>query len=291
MVAGPDTAECDPVTVHEIQPGLPRRLLQLSRPALWFATVVPYLAAMHIGKGGWTTLNIFMLVFLSFPWNLYIYGLNDIADYRSDRLNRERGGVKGTYLPKEWHRPVAKAIVLTTAPFFLLAPFLIEDPKQLAAFYFFFAVLPFAYSVRPLRLKARPFLDSLCSLFYMGSFLIGLSFNPSEVDYSLSIAQTLFFIIGTHAIAACADVESDRKAGDVTVAVFLGSRRAAIYASAIFLLGALVGLRNYPHNLLLAFSSLVAVWVALGPSATRAAIGFRALLLGFVLFVTAWFLG
>jgi 4-hydroxybenzoate polyprenyltransferase len=68
-----------------------RFLLQVSRPGLWSTTALFYLMPLghadflHSGRV-WLG-----LIFVLFPLSFLLYGVNDIADAKADRLNPRKG--------------------------------------------------------------------------------------------------------------------------------------------------------------------------------------------------------
>ena len=71
-----------------------RFLLRVSRPRFWFYIFGPYIVGLIAGVVtrnellDWRT--ILFAVYFLFPANLLIYGVNDIFDYETDRLNEKK---------------------------------------------------------------------------------------------------------------------------------------------------------------------------------------------------------
>src|SRR5699024_9214563 len=95
------------------------------------------------------------------PYNLAMYGLNDVFDYESDLRNPRKGGVEGVVLDRRHHRLTIVAAVVTNVPF-LAALLWLGTPASAGILALsVFAVV--AYSVPVLRFKERPVLDSMTS--------------------------------------------------------------------------------------------------------------------------------
>jgi len=158
-----------------------RTLFVSSRPLSWVNTAFPFAAVYVLTAGVDITLVIGAIYFL-IPYNLAMYGINDVFDYESDLRNPRKGGVEGAVLDRSMHRPTLVAVAVTNVPFlaYLLA---VGSPwSWFALAVSIFAVI--AYSAKGLRFKEKPFLDSLTSSTHFVSpavyalVLAGAAFTP-----------------------------------------------------------------------------------------------------------------
>lgn len=216
------------------------RLLTVSRPALWVNTVGPLVMGLWlIGRplppdpGVWL-----LLAYLTVPFNLLIYGLNDLADREEDALSTRKGGWQGARLRGGEDTPLLTAILALNAPFLLALALRLPPAASLGLG--LAASLFVAYSVPPLRLKGRPFLDGLSNVAYaLPLALPALTLGAPVPAWPL--AALMAYAVGKHAFDAAQDVPADRAAGTRTVATTLGVRGTALYALGWFLLaGALL---------------------------------------------------
>ena len=90
-------------------------LLNVSRPPLWIALPLVFCLGLAYGKHGLTDpifhfspLMILQMLMLSFPICLFTFGINDVYDYKSDKINPRKQGIEGTILSDEHHRLVKK---------------------------------------------------------------------------------------------------------------------------------------------------------------------------------------
>ena len=127
-----------------------------SRPLSWINTAFPFAAAYLLTTRQVDATLIVGTLFFLVPYNLAMYGINDVFDYESDLRNPRKGGVEGALLdrrdaPHHAHRrdrhdrPVRRRTSCSSAPrlsWLVLAVSL-------------FAVV--AYSAPALRFKERPF--------------------------------------------------------------------------------------------------------------------------------------
>ena len=138
-----------------------RALFVSSRPLSWVNTAFPFAAAYVLTAGVDATLVIGTLYFL-IPYNLAMYGINDVFDYESDLRNPRKGGVEGAVLDRSMHRPTLIAVVVSNAPFLVYLTTVGSALQDLVLLISVFAVI--AYSARGLRFKEKPFLDSITSV-------------------------------------------------------------------------------------------------------------------------------
>ncbi|MDX6301876.1 MAG: hypothetical protein QOF53_3090, partial [Nocardioidaceae bacterium] len=237
-----------------------RQLLGSSRPLSWVNTAYPFGAA-YLLAGGRPDLGFWIgALYFLVPYNLLMYGVNDVFDYASDVLNPRKGGVEGVVLTDRWHRLTLWAAVLSNAPF-LLALVLLGSPVSTAVLAFVvFAVV--AYSAPGLRFKERPLLDSLTSsTHFAGPAVFGYALVAPAGSPGLSVLAPFaaFFLWGvaSQAFGAVQDIRADRSAGIASVATWAGPAatvRLALgcYAAAGLLLLAGAGWPGWLSGLLAA---------------------------------------
>src|SRR4051812_49551023 len=128
-----------------------RDLFVASRPLSWVNTAFPFAASYFVATGRIDAPLIVGTLFFLIPYNLAIYGINDVFDYESDLRNPRKGGVEGAVLDRRLHRTTLWAVVVTNVPF-LVALVLLGGPASWVVLAIsIFAVL--AYSAPPLRFK------------------------------------------------------------------------------------------------------------------------------------------
>ena len=75
-----------------------RILFWASRPVSWVNTAYPFAAAAILTGGLPAWLVVLGVVFFLVPYNLAMYGINDVFDFASDLRNPRKGGVEGSVL-------------------------------------------------------------------------------------------------------------------------------------------------------------------------------------------------
>ncbi|KXZ60300.1 prenyltransferase [Microbacterium laevaniformans] len=241
-----------------------RQLLVSSRPVSWVNTAYPFAAAMLLTTGRVDAPLIIGTLFFLIPYNLAMYGINDVFDYESDLRNPRKGGAHGAVLERRLHRTTLWAAALSCLPFvvYLVA---VGTPVSwlVLAVSLFFVVF---YSAPPLRLKERPLADSVTSsIHFFSPAVYGLVLAGATWTWQLEAVIGAFALwgIASHAFGAVQDVVADRQAGISSIATVFGARatvRLAIagYAAAgVMMLGA-----AWPGPLaaVLALPYIVTVW-------------------------------
>lgn len=197
-----------------------------SRPISWINTAFPFAAGYFLIA---ESLDLRLLVgslFFLIPYNLLMYGVNDVFDYESDLRNPRKGGIEGALLAPKFHLPVLLISLHLPVPFVW---FLISTGNQLSNLVLagvLFAVL--AYSIKYLRFKEIPFLDSITSAaHFVGPLVFGIALaGGSFTDPRLVLILVAFSLWGmaSHAFGAVQDVKADREAGISSIATVLGAK-------------------------------------------------------------------
>ena len=139
-----------------------RTLFWASRPVSWVNTAYPFAAAAILTGGLPAWLVVLGVVFFLVPYNLAMYGINDVFDFASDLRNPRKGGVEGSVLgdPAVRRRVLAWSVLLPVPFVAVLAGWSAMRGEWAAVLVLavsLFAVV--AYSWAGLRFKERPFLD------------------------------------------------------------------------------------------------------------------------------------
>ncbi|MDQ6898612.1 MAG: prenyltransferase [Candidatus Dormibacteraeota bacterium] len=245
-------------------------MLRASRPYSWINTALPFLAVALI-TGRVTAAVVLGTLYFLLPYNLLLYGVNDLFDYESDRRNPRKGGaIEGGLVPPAQAGRLLLTIAATNLPL-LLAMAWLAGP--VAAGVLALTVLAaISYSAPPVRLKERPFLDSLSSSLHFvlppvcGGLLAGTQVSSLPWRFLLAF---LLWGMASQALGAIQDVEYDRAAGIGSIAAWLGGRTTAVAAFAVYLLAGVLTATGGGPALLAAV--VVLPYAALALVATRRA--------------------
>ena len=219
-------------------PLAPREALKVSRPLSWFNTAFGCAAGAFVAGGSLRSpRNLLALAYFTLPYNLTLYGINDICDFPSDRLNPRKNSVEGGLLPPEIHRPMLALIAALNAP--ILPPLLAQGDRRANAVLACLLATTVAYSAPPLRLKEVAGLDALISAtHYVTPFVYGLALNRAQYYPAREIAAFVAWCMASQSFGAIQDVEFDRAVGSGSIATAIGPRRTAHFATALYLLAA-----------------------------------------------------
>jgi 4-hydroxybenzoate polyprenyltransferase len=244
-----------------------QQVLLSSRPLSWINTAFPFAAAYVVSTGRVDAFLMVGTVFFLVPYNLLMYGINDVFDYQSDLRNPRKGGVEGAMLDPALHPAVVVAGVVSAVPFLVAMPVLAGAEHPLAWLVLavsLFAVV--AYSVSGLRFKERPVLDSVTSsIHFVSPAVFGLALAGAVFTPGLVALLAAFFLWGmaSHAFGAVQDVVPDREGGIASIATALGAARTVKLAIVLWVLsGLLMLVVGWPGALagLLALPYIAAAW-------------------------------
>ena len=219
-----------------------RQLFWSSRPISWVNTAYPF-AAAYLFAAKEIDLNLIVgTIFFLGPYNLLMYGINDVFDYESDLRNPRKGGIEGALLAPKWHRLTIWAAIISSAPFVLHLYVYGNLQSNLWLTLILFTVV--AYSVKGLRFKERPFIDSLTSAsHFVGPMIIGLTFAGANIAEPKVLAIILAFTlwgVASHAFGAVQDVQADRDASISSIATVIGARATVRFAFIAYVLAAVL---------------------------------------------------
>jgi 4-hydroxybenzoate polyprenyltransferase len=210
---------------------LVRQLFVVSRPLSWVNTAFPFAAAYLMTTRTVDLTFVVGTLFFLIPYNLAMYGINDVYDYESDMRNPRKGGVEGAVLDRSLHAPTLWAVLLTNVPFLVYLVWVGNPLSWLVLAVSMFAVV--AYSMKGMRFKEKPFLDSVTSSMHFvspavyGAVLAGAVFTPA-----LWLILAAFFLWGmaSHAFGAVQDIIADREGGLSSIATVIGAKATSRFA-------------------------------------------------------------
>ena len=218
-----------------------RTLVVSSRPLSWVNTAFPFGLTYYLFVAEFDALFVVGTLFFLIPYNVLMYGINDVFDYESDLRNPRKGGVEGALLGPELHRPMVLLSALLPLPF--LVPLILWGSllsTGVLALALFFVV---AYSAKNFRFKEIPFVDSVTSSLH---FVMPAVFAMALVDAELTglsltlLASFFFWGMASHAFGAVQDVLADREAGVGSIATAIGAKGTVRFAVVLYLVAGLV---------------------------------------------------
>tara|TARA_B100001245_G_scaffold84100_1_gene60647 strand:+ start:4269 stop:5129 length:861 start_codon:yes stop_codon:yes gene_type:complete len=200
-----------------------KKLLLISRPISWPNTAYPFAAAFLVTGGSFGITFWIATIYFLIPYNLLMYGVNDVFDYESDIRNPRKGGLEGAKEKRAFHPIILWSATLTNAPFIIYLLITGTFVSNLLFIGLIFFVL--AYSIAGLRFKEIPVLDSITSsIHFVGPMVY--AFTLTGLDYPYIPYVVAFFLWGaaSHAFGAIQDIIPDRQGKLSSVATVLGAR-------------------------------------------------------------------
>lgn len=216
-----------------------KKILLISRPISWPNTAYPFAAAYLVAGGNDKAFLLIGTLYFLIPYNILMYGINDVFDYESDIKNPRKGGVEGMRESKALHPVIVTASVLTNVPIFL---YLAVKSSQ-AAFIMLSVIVFFviAYSVAVLRFKERPVLDSITSsMHFVGPMIFGLLSAGWDSYYLPYVGAFFLWGMASHAFGAVQDIIPDRKGDIASIATIFGTRTTVRLAFILYLLASII---------------------------------------------------
>jgi len=200
-----------------------RFILRVSRPRFWFYIFGPYLVGLVAGVATRNEIVDWRLLayglYFVLPANLLVYGVNDIFDYDTDKLNAKKTQYETLVGPQQARRLLGWIAALNLP--FVAAAAVVFGVRSFIAL-LIFILLSLFYSAPPIRAKTKPFLDSAFNVLYIlpGVFAYAIAtghFPPAQI-----IVAGGLWTAAMHAYSAIPDIRADSDAGLSTVATVLG---------------------------------------------------------------------
>ena len=213
-----------------------------SRPISWINTAFPFAVAYFLGTGNIDITLIIGAFFFLIPYNLLMYGVNDVFDYESDLTNPRKGGLEGALLEPKYHAATLWISTSLAAPFVIYL--LVVGSLFSGALLLLVIFSVVAYSAKYLRFKEIPVLDSFTSaLHFIGPMLFGLALAGTSLIGEVVMMATIAFVLwgmASHAFGAVQDIRADKDADIASIATFFGARLTVKLAFGAYLLAALM---------------------------------------------------
>jgi 4-hydroxybenzoate polyprenyltransferase len=218
-----------------------KQLFVSSRPLSWVNTAFPFAAGYLMATRHVDATFIIGTIFFLIPYNLAMYGINDVFDYESDMRNPRKGGVEGAVLDPRMHRITLWAVLITNVPFLAYLVAVGSPLSWLVLAISMFAVV--AYSMKGLRFKEIPFLDSVTSsTHFVSPAIYGLVLAGAVFTPALWLILGAYFLwgIASHAFGAVQDIKADREAGLASVATVIGAAWTSRFAFVAYALAGIL---------------------------------------------------
>jgi 4-hydroxybenzoate polyprenyltransferase len=227
-----------------------KKLFFVSRPISWINTAYPFAGAYLVSGGIVNPLFIVATLYFLVPYNLLMYGVNDVFDYESDIQNPRKGGIEGMREQRVFHPTIIISSIILNIPFIIALIFLGNIQGSIGLIVLIFFVV--AYSMRWLRFKERPVIDSATSsIHFAGPAIYALLLTGFSSSAWPFIIALFLWGMASHALGAVQDILPDRAAKIASIATVLGARTTIrlviiLYTSASII----VILQGFPYSII-----------------------------------------
>lgn len=206
-------------------------LIKSTRPKLNFGLFLGVLMGL-VYSNSLSFENVLISSLIMFFHGFAVFSLNDYFDRDTDQYQDERY-LKGILDKKKDPILLYASIIsiLSILAIGLMAPGKVFLPVLVVIIFAIF------YSVPPIRLKSKPFIDSFSNgIWVLGLFSIGIALGKDSILIPNKAYWMSAFLAGAHALASLPDIEADRNAGIKTTGMILGWRKTVLAEISLILL-------------------------------------------------------
>jgi 4-hydroxybenzoate polyprenyltransferase len=237
--------------------------LKISRPGLWFPTVWIYLVPFSLASNFWYDFNFWIgLLFVTFPLNYLVYGLNDLNDYASDEINDRKGnflfGAKST---REQLARIPIKVALIVSPFIFY--FTYVSGWKMLLLLLFMIVINLLYNFKPFRIKERPPFEICIQFGYVFTAFFSIKLNALVQLPWQTILYLTLFAFQAHIAGEIMDIEPDIKSGKRTTATLIGRKRTKLLMLALLILETYILAIWFQDYVLAGFLAVFSIWLIL----------------------------
>lgn len=237
--------------------------IKISRPGLWFPTVWIYLVPFTLEDRFWEQVPFWIgFLFVTFPLNYLVYGLNDCNDILADKINHRKGNfIFGAQASKNYLDKVPKRIAFITLPFMVYFVWI-------AGWKMFFilvimVVVNVIYNYPPFRIKERPPFEILIQAGYVGTVLLSIYLNDLQMIPWQTFMYLTLFAFQAHIAGELMDIEPDLKAGKRTSATLIGRKMTKFLMFGILVVETYILCFWFKDYLLGSMLGIFAIWLLL----------------------------
>ena len=235
--------------------------LKISRPGLWFPTIWIYLVPFSLEDEFWLQPVFWIgLLFVTFPLNYLVYGLNDYNDYTADLVNDRKGnylfGAKST---KYQLALVPKKITFIILPFVIF--FTVIAGFQMLALLVFMVLINIVYNFKPFRIKERPPFEICIQIGYVFTAFFSVLLNNLQMLPWQTILYLSLFAFQAHIAGEIMDIEPDLESGKKTTATLIGRKKTKLLMLLLLLIETYILFFWFKDFVLSTFLGCFSIWL------------------------------
>ncbi|MGB0881112.1 MAG: UbiA family prenyltransferase [Polaribacter sp.] len=237
--------------------------LKISRPGLWFTTIWIYLVPFSIHDNFWESYLFWIgLLFVTFPLNYLVYGLNDFKDKKADEVNDRKGNfLFGSKSSTEQLKTIPKKITIIILPFIIFFT-IIVGYKMLLLLLFMIAI-NMMYNFEPFRIKERPPFEIFIQIAYVFTAFFSILLNDLQQLPWQTIFYLSLFAFQAHIAGEIMDIEPDLKSNKKTTATLIGRKNSKILMIILLMIESSILFFWFLDVVLASFLGAFSLWLIL----------------------------
>ena len=205
-----------------------KQFFQISRPISFVFLLISFIVAILFSTNIFAVklIHLIEITMLTLLLPFFVFSINDLYDYSTDKINlRKHSAWQGQFIKNL--KDYKKSILITELIIFtvIVGYSLIFNNLVHTLLLVLLLFLGFFYSVKPIRFKEIPFLDSLSNgiIVFLTFASIFVLFN-SLYSIPIAIIGVSISTLSYHLLAAEMDLVADKRSGQKTTATLLKSR-------------------------------------------------------------------
>ena len=235
--------------------------LKISRPGLWFPTLWIYLVPFGNAPEFWKQSLFWIgLLFVTFPLNYLVYGLNDYKDVAADAVNERKGNfLFGAKFNAAQLQKIPLKITIVVVPFIVYFS-IIAGWKMLLLLLFMIAI-NILYNFKPFRFKERPPLEIFIQVGYVFVAFFSVVLNDLTAIPWQTVVYLSFFAFQAHIAGEIMDIEPDILSKKKTTATLIGRKNSKLVMLMLLLVEVYVLVFWFQDFVLSGFLGIFSIWL------------------------------
>jgi 4-hydroxybenzoate polyprenyltransferase len=195
--------------------------LKVSRPGLWFQTLWLYLLPTAQNTHYLQSYDFWLgFLYVLFPLNFLVYGLNDMADWKIDQKNpRKDSYLFGAKIHPHDFKFLLWTMLCTQVPFWIL---ILLRQEKLGYILLAILIVNILYNLPKWGLRSHPPFELLNQLGYLLLLPFSIMLNQTAALPWPTFCYLVLFCTHSHLMGEIMDVVPDKQTGRKTSAIFLG---------------------------------------------------------------------
>jgi 4-hydroxybenzoate polyprenyltransferase len=220
---------------------------------------VPFSLETHF----WQDYNFWIgFLFVTFPLNYLVYGLNDYNDFDADKVNDRKGnflfGAKSNVLQLA---QIPKKTVIILTPFLLY--FAVVSGWKMCLLLLFMIAINIVYNFKPFRLKERPPYEICIQIGYVFTAFFSILLNDLEMLPWQTVLYLSLFAFQAHIAGEIMDIEPDIQSGKRTTATIIGRKKTKLLMLFLLLFETVILAFWFKDYVLAGFLGVFSFWLIL----------------------------